>query len=126
MHVEAKQRDVGESIGQLGDTPRVIERHPELVAALSRADVLVRRVDRNLRIDPDGDRCAHAPPARDLVDEEELALRLDVDEQDTGIERFLELPLGLPYSAKDDVVSLEAREHRAIELTAGDDVRSPA
>src|SRR4051812_15952385 len=111
---------MGQLVRELGDATCVVERNAELVTTLPRADVLVRRLDRDLRIHANRHRRADTPAPGDLVDEEELALGFDVQQEDAGIERLLQLALRLPYSAKDDVAALEAREHRAMELTTGD------
>src|SRR5690349_15608104 len=122
MHVESEERDVRQPVGELGEASCVVEWNAELVAALSGADILVRRVDRDLRIHADRHRRTYTSAARNLVDEEKLALRFDVDEQDAGIERLLQLAFGLSHSAEDDVARFEAGEHRTIELAPGDDI----
>src|SRR4051812_18382323 len=99
-------------------------RNPELVALAARLDVVVWRVERDLRID--AQRHARAYPAftREPIDQPNFCFALGIQKQNVGVDRFGELTLRFSNATEYDVGRREARAQRAIELAAGHDVDS--
>src|SRR4051794_36213617 len=82
----------------------------------------MRRIHRDLGVDANRHGCADTSPCRDLVDEQQLTLGLDVQEEDARIECLRQLQLRLADTAEDDLVAGEAGSYSAKQLAPGDDI----
>src|ERR1051325_10971521 len=126
MHVKSNQPDVLHRQRLFRDPEHVLVLNPELAPLLAGLDVLVRRLERDLRIYPDADRHDLAELRADPFDGRELTRRLDVDEENAGFDTGAQLVRGLAHATKDGVGGLEARGESSMELTAGNDVDAAA
>src|SRR6185437_5086643 len=108
VHVEADQLDVPQPGGNQRDVQRFIIWNAELVASAAGLDVLVRRIERDLRIHPD--RYGRPQPAfaRQRVDRPDLGLALGIDQQNAGPEGLGQLALRLADTTEDDITRREA------------------
>src|SRR6185436_3607544 len=126
VHVEPQQAHVRERRGDFGNGQRFVERDPELHSLLARAGVRMWRVDEHFRIHAQSDGRLSSKPAGDSIEHVQLLLRLDVEEQNLGVECVLHLPLGLSHSAEDDVLAGVSSLEGTIQLAAGYNVEAGA
>ena len=103
----------------------LIERHPELDAALSRRDVGMR-IGRDLRVHPDADDNLSPLPRRDAAERVKLVGRFEMDVADTGLYRGVEFPERLADAAEHNPFGREPGGEGPQHLTARHDVGAGA
>ena len=105
----------GVGVGQL------VDRDPELEAALPRADVGMR-LGGDVGVDADPDRHPRALGLREHGEPTQLRHRLDIDVAHARGDGGLQLVIGLPDPAEDDPLGGEPGGERAQQLAARDDI----
>src|SRR5690606_35609155 len=112
--------------GEAVETTGVFVGDAELGLLVAGRRVVVRRRRLDVGIHAQRNRCALAERLRQLRERAQLALALDVEAVDAGVERGRQLGHRLPYSAEDDLLGGDAGQPGAVQLARTDDVRARA
>ena len=102
-----------------------LERDAEFVVALAGGDFGVG-VGVDVGVDADGDGRFDAHFAGDVIDAGELGLALDVEGENTALERELDLGLGLADASEDAAFHIGASGEHAAEFAAAHEVKRRA